>query len=437
MIEKYVIMKIRSSKISHTLLSFTILLLSQVAISQNSIERFRIPAKSDSITKIMEDEVTGRIIRIFTKFDKTHLTKYTYVKGMPSIQSGFILEDGQRIELPLNEYVECIRNNFIITSNGDKIEYKTVFTLCKIEENNNSFDLNVIDTLISDGDCSMAVFLNNDRIMIQEAQEGGVETQIQIYDLHLNLLSQIKPYLNQNVSGSSYAVRDDKMYYSVEPDQYDEYGLPLPKIMIIDISTGKSIKGKNIDNLDHGLKISICENRLIGNYYDKIFGFDLELNMLWEKVGLVPSEYTFVKDDKVIMIIYTAGKLNSISGLDINDGELVWQKSISDFLQSKTVGCSSDKDYSLRIYEMKKYKGQKSIALVAGGYLSAKKRINNKPMICNPEAITLDYSGSLLTNTPIEFNEYFPVLFSFYGNANRVQVNTTKELIILNLHENK
>jgi hypothetical protein len=419
------------------LILVTALLQIQNAVSQVSIERLKLPSTSDSITKILEDEVTGRVIRIFTKLDKTHQTKHTYVKGVPSIQSGFILEDGQKIELPRNETVECLRNNFIITSNGDVIEYKTVFTLCKIEESNGILNLRIIDTIISNGDYSVAAFLNTDRIIIQEFQEGGVETLIQLYDFNLNLLSQIKPYSNRNVSGSSYALKDNKLYYSVEPDQYDEYGLPLPKIMIVDISKGNIIKEKNIENFEHGLEISVCENRLLGNYYETIFGYDLDMNLLWIKEGIVPSEYTFVKDEKVLMIIYSAGKLNNISGLDIYDGEIVWQKSIDDFLQSKTVGCPSDKDYNLMIFEMKKYLGQNTIALLAGGYLTDKERMTNKPIISNPETIILEYSGSLLTHSLIEFKEFSPVLFSSFGNTNRVQVNTSQDFLILNLYENK
>lgn len=419
------------------MLLVTALLQIQNAVSQVSIERLKLPFTSDSITRILEDEVTGRVIRIFTKLDKTHQTKHTYVKGVPSIQSGFILEDGQKIELPRNETVECLGNNFIITSNGDVIEYKTVFTLCKIEESNGILNLRIIDTIISNGDYSVAAFLNTDRIIIQEFQEGGVETLIQLYDFNLNLLSQIKPYSNRNVIGSSYALKDNKLYYSVEPDQYDEYGLPLPKIMIVDISKGNIIKEKNIENLKHGLEISVCENRLIGNYFDNIFGYDLEMNLLWIRSGLVPSEYTFVKGDIVLMIIYTAGKSNSISGLDINDGKTVWQKSIRDFLQSETVGCTSDKDYHLRIYEMKKYEGGKTVALVAGGYLPHKTIMTKKPLICNPETIVLDYSGSKLSNSPIDFNEISPILFSNHVNENRIRINTIHESIILNVHENK
>lgn len=430
-------MKRSPSGISHILSLFTILLLSQVAISQSSIERFKIPATSDSITKILEDEVTGRVIRIYLKFDKTHLTKHTYIKGVPSIQSGFILEDGQKIELPLKETVECFRNNYIITSNGDVIEYKTVFTLCKLEENNSIFNLKVIDTLISNGDYSTAAFLNSDRILVKEAQEGGVETQIQLYDLHFNLLSQISPYSNRNVSGSSYAVKDDKMYYSVEPDQYDENGLPQPKIMIIDITTGHVIKEEIIENLEHCLEISICENYLIGNYYDAILGYDLEMNLLWKTVGVIPSEYTFVKDEKLLMIIYTAGNLNMISGLDIKDGNIAWKKSVRDFLPLENIGCTFDIDYNLRIYEMKKYEGHKAIVLIAGGYLSNNKGMTSKPFICNPVAIVLNLSGSILLNTPINFNEFTPVMFSLQRNANRIQVNTIHESLILIFHENK
>ena len=430
-------MKRSPYKISRILSLFTILLLSQVAISQISIERFEIPTTSDSITKIMEDKVTGRIIRIFTNFDKTHLTKYTYVKGVPSFKSGFILEDGQRIELPLNEYIECIRNNFIITSNGNIIEYKTVFTLCKLEENSNKFYLSVIDTLISNGDCSMASFLNNDRIMIQESQEGGVETKIQFYDLNLSFMNEITPYTERNVTGSSYVIKGDSLYYSVEPDQYDENGLPHAKILLINILTGKCIKEKNIEKLDHGLEITICENRLIGYYYDKILGYDLNMNILWEKTGIIPTEFTFIKGGKVLMIIYTAGKLNCISGLCINEGELLWQKSIIDFLQSKTVGCNSDKDYLLRIFKMKEYIGQKTVSLVAGGYLADNKRITNKPIICNPEIITLDYSGELLSDFPIVINENTPVIFSLFGDENKVQVNSDQGIIRINLYENK
>jgi hypothetical protein len=418
------------------LLLVTALLQIQNAVSQVSIERLKLPSTSDSITRILEDEVTGRVIRIFTKLDKTHQTKHTYVKGVPSIQSGFILENGQKIELPRNETVECLRNNFIITSNGDVIEYKTVFTLCKIEESNGILNLRIIDTIISNGDYSVAAFLNTDRIIIQEFQEGGVETLIQLYDFNLNLLSQIKPYSNRNVSGSSYALKDNKLYYSIEPDQYDEYGLPLPKILIIDILKGNIIKEKNIENFEHGLEISICENRLLGNYYETIFGYDMELNLLWKISGLVPSVYTFINGDNILMILYNAST-NIITGLNIKDGNIVWQKSISDFLQSETVGCTFDKDYTMRIYEMKQYEGQKTIILIAGGYLSNLKRMTEKPLICNPETIILDYSGSILSNSPIDFNEFSPLLFSNHENENIITINTIHESVKLNVHENK
>jgi len=86
---------------------------------------------------------------------------------------------------------------------------------------------------------------------------------------------------------------------------------------------------------------------------------------------------------------------------------------------------------------MKEYIGQKTVSLVAGGYLADNKRITNKPIICNPEIITLDYSGELLSDFPIVINENTPVIFSLFGDENKVQVNSDQGIIRINLYENK
>jgi hypothetical protein len=45
--------------------------------------------------------------------------------------------------------------------------------------------------------------------MIQESQEGGVETKIQFYDLNLSFMNEITPYTERNVTGSSYVIKGD------------------------------------------------------------------------------------------------------------------------------------------------------------------------------------------------------------------------------------
>jgi hypothetical protein len=380
----------------------------------------------------MEDEVTGRIIRIFTEFDKTHLTKYTYVKGAPSYQSGFILEDGKRIKLPLNEYVECIRNNFIITSNYDKIEYKTVFTLCKIEVNNNNFELNLIDTLISDGDCSMAVFLNNDRIMIQEAQEGGVETHIQLYDIELDMIRQIKPFMNYNVSGSSQAVFENTLYYSVEPDEQNEFGLPLPKIMMINIQTGEIIAEKIIINTEYALQLEIFNNIIIGSSNNRLEGYDLNLNVIWRIDNIKSSSTAFNRKDNLLII----STLNKVTAIYIKDGSIIWEKTIREFFANvKDIFCE-DMDYKSRIFQMKGFKDNDLITVIGGGYLINTKRMNNKPIICDTELFLIDKNGKINAHFPIDFNERKPLLISKKKGNNQITVSLTGESLYITTNEN-
>jgi hypothetical protein len=427
-------MKNANSTLSIILFLVTALLQMQNAVSQVSIERLKLPATSDSITKILEDEVTGRVIRIFTKFDKTHLTKNSYVKGMPSIQSGFILEDGQKITLPISETIDCIRNNNLITSSQDVIEYKTVFTFYQLADLDGNVALNKIGTIISNGDCSGAIFINDKRILIEEASEGGVETLLQLFDNQLNLIKGLKPYKNCNVTGSSYAIIDDVLYYSCEPDEYDENNHPSPKIMMINTLNGEIIKEKEIENSKHGLQISICEKTLIGNYYNLIYGFDLNLNAIWNRDDIIPADNTFERIDTNLIITYS---IQRITVLDNRTGKIIWEKGIDILLNSKKAGSAYDLDYEQRIYKIKGIRDTNAIVILKGGYLKTDKHNSNKPLISNPTLVIVDSQGVIMADYPVEFSEVKPVLISNQFLNKGIKANEIHESKVIKINENK
>lgn len=428
-------MKNRVTKLLMLLISNIVLCNIQIATAQVSFEKIIARIQTDSITQILEDEISGKVIKVFQNFDYSLLTKYTYVKNMPCVRSGFILENGQRLELPINEHIDCFNYNYLITSNANEIEGKTVFILYRIYEFDGIAQLTKIDSIISNGDFSISKILTGNRILIRETQEGGVETNIHIYDINLKLIKQIKPYSDFNVIGSSYAVKDSVLLYSVEPDECNSAGVPSPKIMMINMNTGEINKEVNIINIRHSLQIMIIDSILIGYWYNNLFGFDMNLNKLWERKDIALSKFTFLKDDIDLLIVST---LKEIIAINILNGDKRWEDKIERIIGNE-LNLKLGDNYDINIFSISCLKKNNYIVLIIGGSLKTDRhcKLTQLPRIIESHIAVFDSRMKLISVHPIDLNEYIPIHISTSSSDNALNIDCIQERIKLKVNESK